>query len=782
MDNFQQGQQNSWLEKNKSVFIFLGIFLILAIVIVLIFLAIRISGQSKTNIHEPAPIVNPTPAATTTAVLPGFGGAGDGNNGADASSTERLAEKASFGAFYKPTSSQIILNPGNFNLPLNAKTEVNNYYDIDRKISLDAGLSSLNNNGFAILDNPLTGEADNFFQSYSALNEKQLPTLITGDFLIYYYQNVLKLAYQDVESSIFYDNLWAADWRLYQIAKQRYEYNLSRKDTVNDLALEATRLELAYFATALSLLAPTDRQISSAESGLSGSSNFSPSEASQYSLQLPAYLQDDVVTEVNLIRAGNGSAKSPVLLYQRDYRIFSVPVSYQVSARLNNFYLASRWLNSVFPLYYRDASCPNCFLDKDDWRINFSAAFLVSSDLAGDQNLKNRWAKIYKFQSYFSGLRGDLNYLFYQDAFNSSFSGSANIADILQGKPADNDANLTLLQNKLAAVNFSALEGGLDKTGTTTRPRLGLKILTDAYRPDDYIFNQLTYPGVGKFLGDKNAAQQSATACGLPNQDGVYRCVSSAYDLLNLTYPLYDLANDYFKANANYIDYDRQALSLQKMLANFNVDSWHASAFWTTQDINNKFLHAPELAKVSVMKSQAWQNKNIQTAIAAWANEELPADAFVPFKSEDGSRLNQSGSSMPLYLYVEPDLTLTRELIFNTRMIMQMLVLLKASDGENSALSNLKALEKNLTDVEAIIAKELQNQDLSDDDFTTIKSLSRIFSVKAAGAKSFSLTPGVGGRQLKENLAGVKLLVYTFLRGDRKFFALGPIFNWQESR
>jgi hypothetical protein len=773
----------SWLEANKKVFIFLGVFLILAIVIILIFLAIRTTGQVKTN-NSHTPVATSTvaaPVATSSAVLPGFGEAETAN--AAAALAEQLAEKANFGDYYRPTSSSVILNPGNFPLPLNAKTDIDNYYDIDRKISLDAGLPGLNNNGFAILDNPLGTDANNFFQVYAALDNKQLPVLLTGDFLIYYYQNVLKLVYQEVESSVFYDNLWAADRRLYQIAKQRYESNLGRKDMINEVALEASRLELAYFATALSLLAPNTNQISSGGSGLSGSTNFTPAEAGQFSLQLPDYLQDDVGAEVNLIRAAQATAESPVLLYQRDYRIFAVPASFQSSARLNNFYLASRWLNSVFPLYYRDASCPDCLLDKDDWRINFSAAFLISSDLSSDQTLKNRWAKIYKLQSFFSGLRDDLNYLYYQEAFNSAFSGKNDITEILQGIPAANDGNLALLRNKLAAVNFSALEGGLDKTSTTTRPRLGLKILTDNYRPDDYIFSQLTYPAVGKFLGDDNAAQQTATACPIPRQSGFYRCVGSAEDLLNLIYPLNDSAGNYFKNNANYTDYGRQALALQKMLSNFNVDSWHASTFWTTQDINGKFLRAPELAKVSLMQSSAWQNKNLQTANAAWANEELPADSFTPYKGSDASRLDHlAGSNAPLFPYIEPDLTLIREFIFNTRMIDEMLGLLNVSDGENSVSSDLKALEKNLTDMETIIAKELQNQDLSDEDFTVIRNFVHVFSVTGTGAKSYKLTSASTGRQLTENLSGVKLLVYTFLRDNRKFFAIGPIFNWQESR
>ena len=530
-------------------------------------------------------------------------------------------------------------------------------------------------------------------------------------------------------------------------------------------------------------MAPTDNQISSATTGLSASTNFSTAEASQYSLQLPAYLQDDVGQELKLIRAADSTAKSPVLLYPRDYKIFAVPENYKSNARLYNFYLASRWLNSVFPLYYRDSSCPNCLLDRDDWRINFSAAFLISADLASDQNLKNRWAKIYKLQSFFSGLRSDLNYLNYSQTFADSFSGQSDITKILQGTPSDNDANLSLLQDKLAKINFSALEGGLNKAATTTQPILGFKMLTDSYWPDSYIFSQLSYPAVGKFLGDSQSAKV-ATACSLPDKKGYYRCTGQADDILNLIYPLNNQTDNYFASNTNYENYGRQALALQKMLVDFNVDSWHANTFWTTLDIAAKFLHAPEIAKVSVMKNAAWQNKNLNTALASWANGELPADIFAPYASKDSARLNQADASnlTATYEYIEPDLTLTRELIFNTQMIVQMLGLLNVSDGENTVLPDLKAMEKNLTDAETIIAKELQNKELSDDDYSFIKDFTHVFSVSHEGDKSFNLPAISGGKLLTENLTGVKLMVYSFGRGGQKFFAVGPVFNYREEK
>jgi hypothetical protein len=423
-------------------------------------------------------------------------------------------------------------------------------------------------------------------------------------------------------------------------------------------------------------------------------------------------------------------------------------------------------------------------LDKDDWRINFSAAFLISSDLASAQNLQNGWAKIYKLQSFFSGLRDDLSYLNYSQSFKAVFSGQSDITQILQGALADNDKNLALLQNNLAAINFSPLQGGLNKTATSTKPQLGFKMLTGTYRPDDYIFSQLVYPAVGKFSGSDQDGGKTATACSVSDRSGYYRCVGSADDVLNLIYPLSASTNNYFAANINYNNYLQQAAGLQKMLSDFTVDNWHSSAYWTTMDFSAKFLRAPEIGKVAVMKNSAWQNKNLNTAIAAWANQELPADTFALYQSGAAVGLNNNaaGSVSPLYGYIEPNLTLSRELAANTQMIIQMLSLLNVSDGENNVLSDLKTMENNLIGTETIITKELQNEDLSDQDFTAISNLTHAFSVSTKGAKSFKINSITSGSPLTENLAGVKLLVYSFIRGGQKYFAVGPIFNWQERK
>ena len=196
--------------------------------------------------------------------------------------------------------------------------------------------------------------------------------------MIFNYQNILKKSFKDIEANVFYDNLWDINQQLYTVAKTRYEARLSSIGNVNDSVLEGERLETAFFAVALELLKPAVNQVSGGNA-VADPSLFTKTEADRFYFVVPPYLRADVLAEEKLIRgAGAPSAKSPVLLYARNYQDFSVPADYRGNAKLNNFYLTTKWLNSVFPLNYRTKDCSNCLFDQADWRINLTAASLIS--------------------------------------------------------------------------------------------------------------------------------------------------------------------------------------------------------------------------------------------------------------------------------------------------------------------------------------------------------------------------------------------------------------------
>jgi len=436
MDQFQGGE--SFWSKNKKFFIFTGVIIALLLVIFLIFIAIKIV---RTNFLTKDPLLVPSEnkvatssTATSSAPLP-----------SSTNITSSLQEKkdwldinTTFGSFYKPVQNNFTLNISDYSLPLNSKIDVANYYDIARQINLDSSLESLNKNGFAVIANPFGKETTNFFAVYEKLTNQPVPILVTSDFLVYYYQNIVKKSFEDIKDSVFYESLWTTNKKMYDLAKDRYEAKISDQSKTDEISLESARLELSFFATSLALLSPTADQINN--------KSFSADEASQYYIQFPSYLKSDIDKEVSLIKNAKTVSKSPTLFYDVNYSDFSVPRDYQDDAHLKNFYLASRWLNSVFPLFYKSADCQDCLLDKDDWRINMIAALFISEDLSSDQDLQRNWAEVYKTISYFEGLRADLNYLYYYNSFVKIFGQDKKVQDILNGSLSETDENLQKIQ------------------------------------------------------------------------------------------------------------------------------------------------------------------------------------------------------------------------------------------------------------------------------------------------------------------------------------------------
>jgi hypothetical protein len=713
-------------------------------------------------------VVTETPATTTAqAILPTYQKPEEEVVSGLATTTDLKIEYLAFSDFYVKPDNTIQTKIDNYNLPLNTKIDVLNYHDISRKISLDSALINLNSYGFALVDNPWAPTASDFYSIYKNLSDKQIPLLITSDFMTYYYQNTLK--------NIFYDNLWDIDKELYEAARTRYEARLASIGNVNDPLLEAARLETAFFAVSLELLKPAKEQIASISVQVD-KDKFSTGEARRFSFTVPPYLRDDVAAEVKLIREGKMKTKSPVLLYARDYSDFIVPVDYRSNAKLNNFYLTSRWLNSVFPLYYQEDKCPACLLDQEDWRVNFIAALLISDDFTSLPQLKNRWARIYKVISFFKGLRDDLDYIDYRDSLKAVWGDDYAVEELFKGDNPDFSDNLNKLSAKIASYEFSEIQGGPSKSDVAAKVNVGFKMLASSYSPDNYLFGRLTTPMVGDYLGGKTVASSNITYC--QSHAIIKRCNGSYFDILNLVYPI--TANPYFIENTNYTDYEKEAIRLRRDIS-ASVER-HSSNYWSTLSIVKNFLEVDKSSMPLWAQSSEWENKNLKTAAGAWANLQLPLEKFSVNQSFTGQGLSDF-SLWSENSYVEPNLNLINELLANNKMITDMLTALQVNAEVKIAVQEIQNSSVNLESLKSIIIKELSGVKLETTDYEAISNFAgQLEIVDTTNSKKMSWALPGASRPLKGDLSSFKLLILISQRDGQKSFSLGPVWNYKESR
>jgi len=754
--------------------------LIIGAIILLIIILGGVAFWYFTKMRSPKSLNNNNPIATTTvststpATLPNLSGALTATTSEATSTFSNIAiEYLSFADFYKTPDNKAVMNFTDYKLPLNAKIDILNYYDLSRKLNLDPALTNLNTNGFATIDNPWPKEAPDFYSLYSHLEEQQIPSLITSDFILYYYQTVLKKAYKDIEENIFYDNLWSINKDLYDTAKNRYEARLASIGDVNDSVLEGERLEVAFFAVSLELLKPSPEQIA-ANGTLNDKNKFTSTDADNFYFVTPPYLKDDVTKEVKLIREGKQKIKSPVMLYARDYKDFIVPSDYRDNARLNNFYLTSKWLNSVFPLNYRDKNCPNCLIDKEDWRLSMIASSLISTDFSDVPELKNKWARIYKVMSYFNPLREDLSYVYYRDTLKAVFGANYKIDELFDDKNIQAKNNLNKLQAKLNAQEFSPFLGAIDKKDPATSFRLGFKMLVEPYSPNDYIFTQLTYPNIGAYTGTKIGAS-NITYC----LNGRNRCNNFAFDVINLVHPI--INNSYFDENTAYENYGKEAKALKDKL---NSDSvWHTTNYWSTLSALSAYLNIDKTKLPLFNQTLAWQDHVLNTAVSAWVNMQLPLDKFSINQTSTGQNFDNF-SRFTDNSYVEPNLDLVNELLANNVMMQKMFSALQVDQEVISVPNALEKANNDLTALQGIIIKELAGQTLSADDNDFISKFTKEFIITQTTdpIKQLSLTTTGTKNSLKEDLGHLKLMVLIHQDGADKVISVGPVWNNTESR
>lgn len=687
------------------------------------------------------------------------------------------AEDLLFGYFYSNHDKNNKAQAFNYGLPINVKIDVANYYDISRQIDFDKSTENINKYGFAVIKNPFAGEADNFFDTFALLRKKNIPVLLTSDFMLYYYQNTMKEAYKDIEADVFYKALWEINNKLFMEADAAYRNRKKLVGQINEPVLEGLRREAAFFAVALELLKPKANQVNS-DTVIDGS-KFSISENEIYSFSIPEYLTIDAKKEYDYIKYANQANKSPIFLYQRDYRIFSVPDEYKTNSKLNNFYLASRWMNSQYPLFYKDKQCPDCLLDQYDWRIDLMAAFSIARHFHANQEIKNKWARIYKVIAYFNGLRSDLTYLQYEEALREVLGDNYDLDKTFSNENPDRDRDLDKLQRKLTAVlenRSSDLEGGLDRYDPSARKNIGMRVLQEAYWPDDHIFGRLVYPyvtsygGMQRNLGTESGNLTNCNISGIPN-----RCNSFGLDIVNLIYPL-PASYGYFQENTNYDNYTVQMDSMREQLKKFSVNSWHSNIFWTVMDMNRKLLDSYG-GIPGAWEKDSWQAKNVKTALGSWVNLQVPADKYVV--NQGGGKLNEENFSDDDY--VEPNLVLVNELIANTDMVQQMLLKLEVNKTTDLANLKLNSLLINLKNLRSLIVKEINKEEFDYNDKKNLADLVNYYSTVKNKKKRITIENISLIKALVESIDGVNIELHVYQKSSgRKVMVAGPVFNYQE--
>ncbi len=697
------------------------------------------------------------------------------------------AEKMDFAKHYSLDPLDIALNAPQYELPLQTN-QISNYEPFSGEIQLsDDALSLLEKNGFVVIDNPFDQKEEDIVQPYKTLAKAEIPIFVTTDSLLHLYHIQFDETLRQIEEREFYDLVWEISEQLLDSSIESYE------NSDGDLK-EASRRNVAYFSVGLSLLKPKPEQVCQSENEWECTdAYFEKEDLTRYTFEVPSYVRDDVEAELKLIDAHSGFEYSPIFIYKEDYSQYVPRGHYTRSEKLKNYFRAFMWYGRMSMLLKGSDAIPpgttnpydkEGLISTEDARIQTTGACLIASEFANDGELLGKWDRIYSVTAFYVGLSDDLGPYEYIAAMNSVFGGSFDPDNL-------NDEAIGELKVKLTEYGSPKIYGGTGNCVAFTQEEAdqclnntaGFRLMGQRFIPDSYMFTNLVGPYTGIYQGDGEKPftfiidGAGRPVRGFPRGLDVMALLGS-----DRSKELLDELDD-----SNYKDYDRQYGELEDEFGSFDAAEWNKNLYWSWLFALKPLLDDHGAGYPTFMQTDAWQDKELTTALASWA--ELRHDTILYAKQS----YTMVGTSMPpeekpVVGYVEPVPEFYNRLLALTRMTNSGLTEMDVLDDSSKyRLANLESILARLVDISS---KELENEELSKDDYDFIKNfgdnLDGVIADVDDKAKKTTIVADVHTdsnteQVLEEGVGYVDLVVVAYKLPDgRILVGAGPVMSYYE--
>jgi hypothetical protein len=629
--------------------------------------------------------------------------------------------KLAMASAYRPTPVSFTPSSPPYSLPLDL-TQIANSNQIQEELNLNSGQEALlEMNGFVVI--PWSG--GDIVEPYKTLKSRDVPIFVTTDTLLHLYHIQFNEILKRVEEEEFYSQL--IDMSLAMLERAEADYQAFTQPMLK----EAARRNVAYFAVALSLLQTPDKKIDFA---------------------IPGYVKNEVNREMENIEAHQGFSPSAIFnspdsqnLYEEDYSQYVPRGHYTQSAILKSYFKTMMWYGRMAFLL---KGGPDALIAEEDAEIATIQASLISVELpsvrVNDYTAKDIWDRIYAVTAFFVGTADDLTPYEYLTALKKVFGGN-----LTPDQLAD-ETRMLELKAELAQMRNPEIYGGSgvcvilppvtkEKLYECLAKTKGMRFMGQRFVPDSYMFQNLVTPAVGMYTGTGNPFTLKMTML------GPARCFPRGLDVMAVLGS--DRAYEILKREGDTeyqgkdTSYDQQLKQLKDQFAAFTEEDWHRNLYWSWLYALKPLL--AEFSKVypAFMQTEAWQDKELNTALASWA--ELRHDTILYAKQSYTPRLTSAPAPppppKPLLGYIEPVPEFYARMLDLTRMTREGLSRLGAlSQEEDNRLASLKSiLDRSLS----IAINELEGKELTQDDYDFIRDFGNnleniIVGVEAEGKET----------------------------------------------
>jgi len=720
-----------------------------------VFLALIITASGCAVQPEPTPTMPPTTIPTASGL-----------------SNPKLAVAST----YKPTSVSFTPNISSYSLPVDLN-QVANSKQIQNEFNLNSGQEALlKGNSFVVI--PWGG--DDIVRPYKTLKDREIPIFVTTDTLLHLYHIQFNEILKRVEEEEFYIQL--IDMSLAMLKGAEADYQSFTQPTLK----EAARRNVAYFTVALSLLQTPSKKID---------------------FDIPNYVKKEVNEELKNIEAHQGfkpssvfnSAKSCICdvppCYCEDYSQYVPRGHYTRSEVLKSYFKAMMWYGRIAFLL---KGGNDALISEEDAEIATIQASLISAELpsvrVADYTAKDVWDRIYAVTAFFVGTADDLTPYEYLTALEKVFGQEFAPNELAaETKMLEVKAELAKMRNPeiyggsgicvvYPPVTKERLYECLDKTK-------GMRFMGQRFVPDSYMFQNLVSPAVGMYVGKGSPFTMKMT------QLGPARCFPRGLDIMTVLDS--DRAYEILKREGDTeyqgkdTSYDKQLKQLKDDFAAFTEEDWNRNLYWSWLYALKPLLEKYGKGYPTFMQTEAWQDKELNTALASWA--ELRHDTILYAKQSYTPTLAMAPGPppppKPLVGYIEPVPEFYARMLDLTRMTRQGLSRLGAlSQEEDNRLSNLESvLNRSLS----IAINELEGKELTQDDYDFIrdfgKSLENIIVGVETEGKETTIVADVHtdtntpAEVLEEGVGYVDIILVAYKVPDgRIIIGAGPTLSYYE--
>ncbi len=700
-------------------------------------------------------------------------------------------ENTEFIKYYSLQPLNINVQVPQYQLPLQAD-QISNYDTFSESIPLSSEAQDLlEKNGFVVIKNPFDPKEDDIIEPYDILKDEEVPVFITTDSLLHLYHIQFDETLRQIEEREFYDTIW-------KISEELLDESIKTYQNSDADVKEAARRNVAYFSVGLSLLKPVPEQLCPNQNEWECTdAYFSKDDLEKYSFEVPSYVIDDVEKELQLIDEHSGFEKSPIFIYVEDYSQYVPRGHYTRSEKLKNYFKAFMWYGRMSMLLKgSDAIAPGTtgpsdkkgFISVEDARIQTTSACLIASEFGEDQSLLDKWDRIYSVTAFYVGLSDDLGPYEYINALNSVFGGAFEPADL-------NEENIGKIKAQLAEYSSPKIYGG---TGACEIPppftpeqadqclnnTKGFRLMGQRFIPDSYMFTNLVGIYTDTYQGNQEPFTLVIDGAGRP-----VRGFPRGLDVMallgsNRSIELLDEMDD-----SNYLNYESQFGQLKDEFDSFDAAQWNKNLYWSWLFTLKPLLDDHGEGYPTFMQTDAWKDKELTTSLASWT--ELRHDTILYAKQSytmEVTSIIPPTEEKPVVGYVEPVPEFYNRLLALTQMTNKGLSDMDVLD--ESAKYRLDNLEVILGRLVEISSNELENKELSEDDYEFIKnfgdSLSDVITDVDDKAKKTTIiadvhTDGNTGHVLEEGVGYVDLIVVAYQLPDgRILMGAGPVMSYYE--